>query len=192
MSRVLSPPTGRLLDRLPPEPRQRLLQIGSEGRGVFGAACFQSIFDAHFSLFEYLAAAGATAVMIGQLLAEAGIARSDGTPLPAGTVSSALSRARERAARAPAMRQCPAESCMDMQVAAEACNAPQANAAPDGAPIQGLLNRPPLQDAPTPARANSSLRPMPNGPPAGFDLPADTRRSAALLAQIRSLNDEDT
>ncbi|UQR64594.1 hypothetical protein LRP30_04630 [Bradyrhizobium sp. C-145] len=108
MSRVPSRPTGRLLDRLPPEPRQRLLQLGSEGRGVFGVACFQSIFEAHFSLFEYLATAGATAVMIGQLLAEAGITREDGTPLPAGTVSSALSRARERAARAPAIRQPPA------------------------------------------------------------------------------------
>lgn len=191
MSRVLSPPTGRLLDRLPPEPRQRLLQIGSDGRGVFGVACFQNIFDAHFSVFEYLATAGATAVMIGQLLAEVGIARPDGTPLPAGTVSSALSRARERAARAPAMRQPAAGTGMDMQAAAAPCNVPQANARPDGAPIQGFLNRPPLQDAPTPTRANSSLRPMPNGPQAGFDLPADTRRSAALLAQIRSLNDED-
>lgn len=191
MSRVPSRPTGRLLDRLPPEPRQRLLQLGSEGRGVFGVACFQSIFETHFSLFEYLATAGATAVMIGQLLAEVGIARPDGTPLPAGTVSSALSRARERAARAPAMRRCPAETGMDMQVAAEACNATQANAALGAGLIQSLLNRPPLQDAPTPPRANSSLRPMPNGPPAGFDLPADTRRSAALLAQIRSSNDED-
>lgn len=75
-------PTGRLLDRLPPEPRQHLLLIGSEGRGVFGAACFQSIFEAHISLFEYLAAAAATAVMTGRLLAEVGITRKDGTPLP--------------------------------------------------------------------------------------------------------------
>ncbi|HEX9215290.1 MAG TPA: hypothetical protein VF901_32645 [Bradyrhizobium sp.] len=67
MSRAPSRPTGRLLGRLPPEPRQRLLEIGSEGRGVFGMACFQSMFEANLSLFEYLAAAGATAVMIGRV-----------------------------------------------------------------------------------------------------------------------------
>lgn len=188
MSRVPSSPTGRLLDRLPPEPRQRLLQIGSEGRGVFGVTCFQSIFEAHFSLFEYLATAGATAVMIGQLLAEVGVARPDGTPLPPGTVSSALSRARERAARAPAMRQSPAEAGMDMQAPAEPCNDLQDNAALGGTrPLDGS----PLQNAPMPVRATSSFRPSPNGSPGGFGLPAETRRAAARLAEIRSLNDED-
>jgi hypothetical protein len=190
MSRAPSRPTGRLLDRLPPEPRQRLLQIGSEGRGVFGVACFQSIFDANFSLFEYLAAAGATAVMIGQLLAEVGIVREDGTPLPPGTVSSAYSRARERALRAPAL-QSPAPAGMDMQAPALPCKALQGHAALGGSTTQSPLNDPPLQDAPRPTRANSSLRPLPNGSPVGFDLPADTRRTAALLEQIRSLNDED-
>ena len=190
MSRAPSRPTGPLLDRLPPESRQRLLQIGGEGRGVFGLVRFQTIFEANFSLFEYLATAGATAVMIGQLLAEVGVTREDGTPLPPGTVSGALSRARERAARAPAMRQSPAGNGMDMQVAAGPCNAPQANAALGEATVQSPLNRPPLQDAPRPTRANSSLRHLPNGSPAGFDLPADTRRSAALLDRLRSKNDE--
>ncbi|UWU77913.1 hypothetical protein N2603_05475 [Bradyrhizobium huanghuaihaiense] len=191
MSKVPSRPTGRLLDRLPPEPRQHLLLIGSEGRGVFGAACFQSIFEAHISLFEYLAAAGATAVMIGRLLAEVGVTRKDGTPLPPGTVSSALSRARERAARAPAMRQSPTGTGTDMPVAADPCNALQANVAVGRATIPMSLNTLPVQDAPVSPRATSSLRPSPNGSPAGLDLPADTRRAAALLAHLRSLNDED-
>jgi hypothetical protein len=177
-----------LLDRLPPEPRQRLLQIGNEGRGVFGVTRFQTIFEANFSLFEYLVAAGATAVMIGQLLAEVGIIRADGTPLPPGTVSSALSRARERTARTPALRQSAAGSGMDMQVPAKPCNKLQDNAAPGGArPLDGS----PLQNAPMPVRLTSSFRPLPNGSPAGFGLPAETRRAAARLAEIRSLNDED-
>ncbi|TYL81650.1 hypothetical protein [Bradyrhizobium cytisi] len=191
MSRVPSYPTGRLLDRLPPEPRQRLLQIGSEGRGVFGVTRFQSIFEANFSLFDYLAAAGATAVMIGSLLAEVGIVREDGTPLPPGTVTSALSRARERAARAPAMRQIPAVPGRDLQAAAEPCRTPQASAALGEATVQSPLNRPPLQDARTLTRANSSLRHPLNGSSAGFDLPTNTRRSAALLGQLRSEDDED-
>ncbi|MGL3106933.1 hypothetical protein [Bradyrhizobium sp. BR 1432] len=188
MSRAPSRPTGRLLDRLSPEPRQRLLQLGSEGRGVFGMACFQTIFEAHFDLFEYLAAAGATAVMIGQLLAEVGIVREDGTPLPPGTVSSALSRARERAARTPAFRQSTAGSGMDMQALAEPCNQLQDTAAPVRTrPLDGT----PVQNAPVPVRATSSIRPSPNGSPGGFGLPAETRRAAARLAEIRSLNDED-
>jgi hypothetical protein len=191
MSEATFPPTGRLLDRLPSEPRQRLLLIGSEGRGVFGVACFQSIFQAHVSLFEYLAAAGATAVMIGQLLAEVGITRADGTPLPPGTVSSALSRARERTARTPVLRQLPGQTGMGLQVAAEPCSDLQASASLGRATIQSPPNTLPVQDAPTSRRVTSSLRSSPNGSPAGFDLPADTRRTAALLAQIRSLNDED-
>jgi len=188
MIRTPSHPAGRLLDRLPPEHHEHLLLIGSEGRGVFGVARFQSIFEAHLSLFEYLTKAGATAVMIGRLLAEVGIARPDGTPLPPGTVSSALSRARERAARAPAKRQLPARTGMDRQAPAKPCNDLQGQAAPS---IPMFGNAPALQDAPTSPRATHSLRPMPNGLPAGLDLPADTRRTAALLAQIRSLNDED-
>lgn len=191
MSKATFPPARRLLDRLPSEPRQRLLLIGSEGRGVFGVARFQSIFEAHVSLFEYLAAAGATAVMIGQLLAEVGITRKDGTPLPPGTVSSALSRARERAARASAMPQSPTGTGTDMPVAAAPCNALQANAAVGGATIPMSLNTLPVQDVPVSPRATSSLRPSPNGSPAGLGLPADTRRAAALLAHLRSSNDED-
>jgi hypothetical protein len=188
MSGTPSHPAGRLLDRLPPKHRQRLLLIGSEGRGVFGLARFQSIFEAHFSLFEYLATAGATAVMIGQLLAEVGIVRADGTPLPPGTVSSALSRARERTARTPALRQSTAGSGMDMQVPAEPCNELQDNAAPGRA---RPLDSSPDQNAPVTVRATSSFRPSPNGSPGGVGLPAETRRAAARLAEIRSLNDED-
>lgn len=190
MTKGSSRATERLLDRLPPEQRQRLLFIGSEGRGLFGAARFQSIFEAHLSLFEYLAAAGATAVVIGQLLAEVGIVREDGTPLPPGTVSSALSRARERSARTTAVvPQSAARSGMDMQAPAELCNFPQGNAVLGTVLIESPVTSPPLKNAPM--RGNSSLRPKPNGP-AGFNLPEHTRRTAALLEQIRSLKDEGT
>jgi D-serine deaminase-like pyridoxal phosphate-dependent protein len=122
MSSASSFPTSSVVDRLPPEPRERLLQIGREGRGIFGSARFQSIFEAHLSFFEYLTSAGATAVQIGRLLAAVGVTRDDGTPLPAGTVTSALSRARERASRAARLVRHPgAGAGMDMQVTAATC-----------------------------------------------------------------------
>jgi hypothetical protein len=190
MSTAPSFPTAHLVDRLPPEPRERLLQIGREGRGIFGAARFQSIFETHLSLFEYLASAGATAVQVGHLLAAVGITRDDGTPLPAGTVSSALSRARERAARAAAsVRQPPAEPGMDVQVTAAACKDLQRTAGVSNAAVECPPSRSSFQHAPTLERGDSSLRLPPNGP-AGFDLPATTRRTAALLEQLRSENDE--
>src|SRR4051812_49033267 len=97
-----TPPRARIpmIDRLPQDRRNEMIMIGREARCRFGYA-FQEVFDHHLALFDYLAARGATAVMIGRMLSEVGIAREDGTPLPPGTVSSALSRARERAGQRP-------------------------------------------------------------------------------------------
>jgi hypothetical protein len=190
MSSASSFPTSSLVDRLPPEPRERLLQIGREGRGIFGSARFQSIFEAHLSFFEYLTSAGATAVQIGRLLAAVGVTRDDGTPLPAGTVTSALSRARERASRAARPVRHPAAGAgMDMQVTAATCMGLQRPAGASAATVQRPPSSFPSQHAPTSERGNSSLRLTPNGP-AGFDLPATTRRTAAILEQLRSENDE--
>ena len=88
-----------LLPRLPAPAQARLRQIGQGARDLFGElGDFQDIFDAQVAFLDALAAGGATHAMLGRLLAEVGIARPDGTPLPVGTISGGLSRARERAA----------------------------------------------------------------------------------------------
>jgi len=90
------------------------------------ARAFQRVFDENLAIFEYLVGQGATAAVTGQLLAEVGIVRDDGTALPEGTVTSALSRARERAARAPMSTQpVPAATGRDMPVNAVDRNAVQ-------------------------------------------------------------------
>jgi len=169
-----------LIDRLPQERRNELIMIGREALARFGYV-FQDVFDGHLALFDYLAARGATAVMIGRMLAEVGIAREDGTPLPAGTVSSALSRARERAARRPdATLHAPAASGMDMQVPAMA-----------GREAGFPTPLPERSASPPPAAPHlADIRPSPNSP-ATTQVPAVTRRSAALLETLRSKQNDD-
>jgi hypothetical protein len=72
------------LDRLPGPERDALIGIGRRGRGLFGRARFQRIFDDNLTMFEHLAAQGATAAIIGQLLAAVGLVRDDGTAVPVG------------------------------------------------------------------------------------------------------------
>lgn len=175
-----------LFNHLPRELRDELITLGRRAKNMFGRIRFQAVFDQNLQLLEQLAANGATAADIGELLAAAGVMRKDGTALPEGTVSSALSRARERAGRAAAPFQ-PAGSGMPLQSPAPACKALQG-----GEEIRsfgGLSRRPPIQHPPAPMPGPSSVRTSPSGP-AGFDLPAHTRRTAALLDQIRSENDE--
>ncbi|MGY4466991.1 hypothetical protein ACVWWK_002673 [Bradyrhizobium sp. LB9.1b] len=179
-----------LVDRLPSDRRNEMIMIGREARGRFAYA-FQEVFDDHLALFDYLAARGATAVMIGRMLSEVGIAREDGTPLPAGTVSSALSRARERAAARPdAPLHAPAVSRIDMQVHARA-----------GSPLHERADRDTggstresaaVPNAPRPLASIQfpEIRPSPNSP-AAMRVPAETSRAAALLAQLRSKQDDD-
>lgn len=180
-----------LIDRLPSDRRNELILIGREALCRFGYA-YQQVFDDHLALFDYLAARGATAVMIGRMLSEVGVAREDGTPLPAGTVSSALSRARERAASRPnAPQHAPAVSGMHMQVPARAGNAlrdpaDQRRGARSSAALPGLsASRPPAASPHFP-----EIRPSPNSP-AATQVPAVTRRSAALLEKLRSKQDDD-
>jgi hypothetical protein len=189
--RPCRPVAGALLDRLPRKERDRLILIGRQGRGIFERFDFQRIVETDLNLFEYLVDAGATATMIGQLLAEVGIVRADRSPLPPGTVSSALSRARERSARVnPAPIHAAAGGGMHMLPPAASGRAPQANAA-IGMPLQGPAA--PLPGSPGPPhtseRRDSPIRPPPNGP-AGLDLPVQTRRAAALLESLRSNEDE--
>ena len=180
-----------LLDRLPRPQRDALIGIGRRGRGLFGRA-FQRVFDENLPIFEFLAAQGATAAVIGRLLAEVGIVRADGTALPEGTVTSALSRARERAGRAPALH-APASDRQGMQPDAGDCRAMQASAGVGIRPPNPgrAQSHPPFDPQPhRPPRGDHLLRPAPTQPTAGFGLPEHTRRAAALLEDLRSEKDE--
>ncbi|WMT76534.1 hypothetical protein [Bradyrhizobium sp. Ash2021] len=192
MSAGTPPKAGKaLIDRLPPDRRNELIMIGREALGRFGYA-FQEVFDGHLALFDYLAARGATAVMVGRMLAEVGIAREDGTPLPAGTVSSALSRARERAVPHPdAPLHAPARPGMHMQVPAKAGNALQ-HPGDQRSEVRSPAALPGRSASPPPAASPHfpEIRLSPNSP-AATQVPAVTRRSAALLEKLRSKQDDD-
>ena len=191
MSAKSHPHAGKaLIDRLPQDRRDDLIQIGREALQRFSYA-YQQVFDEHLHIFEFLAAQGATATMIGKILAEVGRVREDDTALPAGTVSSALSRARERATRRPDVpRHGPAQAGMDMPAPASPGNALHHHAdqrksthASSSGP-QPSTPMPPGWPHPLPA-----IRPSPN-PSAGTQLPAATSRAAALLEQLRSDQDD--
>ena len=180
-----------LIDRLSQDKRNELIAIGQAALRRFGYA-YQHVFDAHLQLFEFLAHEGATATMIGKMLSEVGIVRNDGTALPPGTVSSAMSRARERrtAQHSKDPGPAPARPDVDMQVAAEGGNtlrAPADRCTTTGAIAAGLE-----PSAPVPSRSPpelSRIRTSPN-PSAHAQLPTATRRAAALLEQLRSDHDE--
>jgi hypothetical protein len=89
------------LARLPEDLQAALTAIGAAGRGLFGNRNTQSIFDANLPTFERLYSFGASHLDVAAILHGIGITRADGEPLSAGTVSSALSRARRAAARKP-------------------------------------------------------------------------------------------
>lgn len=95
--------TAPLLATLAQQTQARLRAIGAGHQTEFGTnRRLQATFDAHVGFFDALIARGASHQVIGQLLAEVGIAGADGAALPLGTVSGALSRARERARAAGA------------------------------------------------------------------------------------------
>lgn len=97
----MPPVTASLLTALPSAAQARLRAVGDAHRTEFGTCRrYQAAFDEHVGFFDTLIARGASHAVIGKLLAEVGIARADGSPLPLGTISGALSRARERAAAA--------------------------------------------------------------------------------------------
>lgn len=87
-----------LLARLPADDQGRLRAIAGDSKNLIGGLRdFQSVFDAHLVTFERLRQGGLTHSQIARLLAAVGITRADGGPLTRGTLSSGLSRARERA-----------------------------------------------------------------------------------------------
>jgi len=179
-----------LINRLPEHERNELIGIGREALRRFNYH-YQQVFDDHLEIFTFLAAQGATASMIGQILAEAGIVRKDGSALPAGTVSSALSRARERAAQHSGVSlHVPAPLGKPMQVAAGTGTTLQSHAVPCGDARPTTADprpaAPPMQVKPQPL---PRIRPSPSAP-AGSQMPASTRRAAALLEELRSRNDD--
>jgi hypothetical protein len=178
----------KLIDRLSQDKRDEMIAIGRELRR-FGYA-YQQVFDAHLQLFEFLAREGATATMIGQMLSEVGITREDGTALPPGTVSSAMSRARERRAAQQSKdpRPAPARPGTDMQVAADGGNTMQAPA--DRGTTPGTITAGMAPSAPAPSRPPAQLSPIRPSPKPSAQLPTATRRAAALLEQLRTDPDE--
>jgi len=178
-----------LIDRLPQDRRNEMIAIGREAQCRFGYA-YQDLFDTHLPLFQFLADMGATATMIGMMLREVGIAREDGTALPQGTVSSAMSRARERhaARQSKDFRPPAAPPGTDMQVAAvggKAVHEPADRGTTTGAIITGMA--PP---APAPSHSPGQLSQIRPSPKPSAQLPTATRRAAARLQQLRSAPNE--
>ena len=148
-------PSTALLATLPEQTQARLRQIGAAHRTEFGTCRhYQAAFDEHLAFLEGLIGRGADHRIIGQLLAEVGIARADGSPLPLGTVSGALSRARERAAAA----------------AAAAAAKPNSGDPPTGSALQD-------------AAGQRSPRPDTAGPRRATQVPAGRRNTAQAPAE---------
>lgn len=162
-----------LLPRLPAPMQARLRAMGENARDLFGGLRdLQTIFDEHIGFLDELKKGGATDAMLGLLLAEVGIARADGSPTPQGTISSALSRARERAtarggppvqALAGGTLQAVALARTDLPMSAEPCSFMPDRAEPCTIP-HFTETDPPLGDDP---------------------MPPDTERAATLLNELR-------
>jgi hypothetical protein len=84
--------------RLPSALQATVVQIAAAGRGPYGHTSIQDIFNLNLATFEEIYCLGAQHPDVCQLLYEINIRRKDGARLDVGTVSSALSRARLRAA----------------------------------------------------------------------------------------------
>jgi hypothetical protein len=193
-----------LLARLPAPAQARLREIGQGARDLFGELRdIQEVFDAQVAFLDALATGGATHAMLGRLMAEVGIDRPDGTPLPVGTISSALCRARERAAGRPAA---PPASGMILQGPAETGSVlphPAGQGTPMPKPARrrrkrpapaaaarhlppseeaGTVSAPSGQAAPTTTIAKAEFSP----PPADDRTAARNRRAASILNALRS------
>jgi hypothetical protein len=155
-----------LLARLPAPMQAQLREIGSAARDLFGELRdIQEIIDAHVAFLDALAGAGATHAMLVRLLAEVGIARPDGTPLPIGTLSGGLSRARERAAGHSAA---PAPSGSVLQTPAVDCSVLPDPAVRGMRPPKPALRR---RNRPAPAAAVTRSRARAGAADAGASQP---------------------
>lgn len=172
-----SRPQTAILATLPEPVQARLRAIGSAHCTEFGTCRhYQIAFDENIDFLDDLIARGANHDIIRHLLAEVGVTRRDGSPLPLGTVSSALSRAHERAARSGSAA--PAAPGRPVQDIAGARSTTQASAgrrkgvqetASGGTPLPAAAA---ISDTAQAADAGNDTRPP--------------RRTASLLNQLRS------
>jgi len=186
-----------LLACLPQPLQARLRSIARDHCTAFGTPrAFQTIFDENVEVFDHLCSHfGASHALLGLLLAEAGVRRADGSPIPLGTVSAALCRARERAsarldpgviarrqasaAEADELLHAPAGSAERLQAPAgddEALHPPAHDRISLQAPRETRRRPPPDVFRPVaPAPAGLS----------GEESQAATRRAASVLAKLR-------
>ena len=87
-----------VIGRLPPALQASVARIAAAGRGPYGHTSIQIIFDLNLAIFEDIYRIGAEHADVCVLLYEIGIRRKDGARLNIGTVSSAVCRARIKAA----------------------------------------------------------------------------------------------
>jgi hypothetical protein len=200
-----------LFARLPPATRDRLQAIGREARDPVGdARDYQNAFDRHVGFLDELVDAGLTHDKLAAVLAAVGIHRGDGTPLTRGTISSALCRARLRAATVQG-RAAPAATADPLQDAAVSGDAlhpasltggllprpaaarsvMQEPAAPNRRPGRCARRLTPPSRQPHSDSATDALAPgadldgtIPE--PSDHTAAAANRRAAALLQQLRS------
>lgn len=205
MSRPTASPA--LLDRLPAAAQQRLRIIGKDALNLIGELRdFQRAFDRHLDVFDALIADGTSHEVIGLLLAEVGVRRSDGRPLSRGTVSSALGRARERAAartararpapRTQAAPQAAASSGSALQQPAEFARPRQAPAGRRrGRPSAATSDRGEADNgAASPPVAAPAQAPAAGAEPSAIALPENSTaarnlRAGSLVNQLRRSND---
>ena len=190
--------TSPLLACLPQPLQARLRNIARDHCTAFGTPrAYQTIFDENVEVFDHLCSHyGASHALLGLLLAEAGVRRADGTPIPLGTISAALCRARERATAARLGAGVAANHQAFAAGADQLLHAPaggnehlQAPAGGDGVLHLPGQDRVSLQGPPEARR-----RPPPDvfrpvaPPPAGLsgeESQAATRRAASVLAKLR-------
>ena len=192
-----------LLLRLPPHLAADLATIAATSKTALGdPRPVQWVVDRHLPRFEALIAAGVDHAHLSALLAEVGITDHLGRPLPIGTLSSAIHRARLKAA-AVAGRSMPeaAEPCMVLQRPAHSCTPLQGASISDrrryhSTTVDLVVPRPAGRGGETdpsdrspPTPAASSLPPDAGPAPTiapivRFDISNATRRAADLLNRL--------
>ncbi len=200
------------LDYLTTELRDLMIDLGRGARGAFGTRDTQAIFDENLEVIERLYQAGASHAIVSEILKDIGVTASGGSPLPTGTISSAISRSRQRAVlrlAAPGIaRPVAAVPGSPLQATADRGSVPQHFAMQRNSPASnagGARNVPAgAQTAPNhdaAARAGAA-KPMPaaastyNPQPSSTDVAAtrgtEARNSAEILNKLRSASDGET
>jgi hypothetical protein len=167
---------------LPTRLRDALAEIGAAGRGPFGNASTQHIFDTALPALEALYEIGAEHRDVADILAELGITDDRGRRLSMGTVSSAVYRARLKRSSIDAGKEHPAATARPGIKAAHFWNPP---VVPEGMirePSAPALDPQPATMARNDRRPSSPARVPPDG---GLSV----RTASHLLNSIRTHDD---